>query len=194
MAIPLPDLNITPPPGEITEQMVREKLAGVERDLRLLNEIYPYNTEGFQAFPQARVFNSAAIPAPNNTLTTLTFNSERWDTGAPAEHHSTSANTSRLTCRIPGLYHIYAHSNWAALTTGGSRRLLDILLNGIQAIGLQDGARSAGGAAAQSVSTEWRLNVGDYVEAAVLQDSGGALNVTATAAYSPELGFSWRSR
>jgi len=50
---------------------------------------------------RARVTNSSNISIPDNTNTTLTFNTETFDNGG---FHSTSVNTERLTIPVDGVY------------------------------------------------------------------------------------------
>lgn len=132
--------------------------------------------------PQARVFNSANIAITTGTVTALTFDSERYDNGSL---HSTSANTSRLTAPITGLYMIGGHVRFAANATG-TRQVL-IRLNGATFLEPDSKANLGAGAAVDfTVTTAYQLVAGDYVELIVFQDSGGNLNVTAAGNLSPE--------
>lgn len=131
--------------------------------------------------PAARAYHNAAQSIANSTVTTLAFNSERFDTNTI---HDTSSNNSRLTCQTAGRYQITANVEFAS--GGGNRRLVQILLNGATAIGRVDLAPQSGSASVYVVSTVYQLAVSDYVEVQVFQDSGGALNVTNTGNYSPE--------
>lgn len=131
---------------------------------------------------QARVYNSANIPTVDNTVKTLTFNSERWDTG---NYHSTSSNTDRLTAPTAGLYAIGIDVQWAANVTG--IRLVRIQHSSGTIIARDiRGAVAGTGEAEQCFSTTWQMAAGEYVFAEVFQLSGGALNVTALASSSPE--------
>jgi hypothetical protein len=131
----------------------------------------------------ARVYNSANISVANNAVQALTFDSERYDT---ASMHSTSVNTSRLTCTVAGWYAIGAHAIHDANATGV--RGLYIRMNGATFIGPVEGPAGATAArgTAQTVVTVYQLAVGDYVEAWAFQNSGAALNVLALGNYSPE--------
>lgn len=132
---------------------------------------------------QARVFNDANISIANNTVTALTFNSERFDTG---NFHSTSSNTSRLTAPTAGLYLIDGSVRIAANSTG--RRRLAIRLNGTTDIRVVEPsfAPSATVQWFNDISTLYQLAPPDYVELTVFQTSGGALNVDVAGNYSPE--------
>lgn len=139
--------------------------------------------------PACRVYNDAAISIPDNTVTLLTFNQERYDT---ANIHSTASNTGRLTAPITGIYDIFGHIAYAANSTG-TREIL-IRLNGATYIAVHDETGpSATLTHQQSISTHWLLNAGDYVELIAYQNSGGSLNVTSTSAYTPEFGMTWIS-
>lgn len=133
--------------------------------------------------PQARVYNNANISlATSGTLQALTFNSERFDNG---DLHSTSANTSRLTVPVTGLYTVGGHVSIAANATGN--RQLAVRLNGgtFIAAHLQPNA-GAGDPAQLSIVTTYQFVAGDYCELMAMQSSGGALNAVAGGNFSPE--------
>lgn len=134
----------------------------------------------------ARVYNNAAISINNNTQTALTFNSERFDTDGL---HSTSVNTSRLTCTRAGKHLATAHVEFAANVTG--LRFAGIRLNGTTYIALDQKPVDSAGAWIASLSTVYEMALIDYIELVVFQNSGGALNVNASGNYSPELAM-WR--
>ena len=133
--------------------------------------------------PSARVYNSANISIPNNTVTVLTFNSELLDTD---NIHDTATNPSRLTCKTAGLYAIYGNAQFAAHATGA--RSVLIRLNGTTFIA-EAVAGSAGIVQSPPVSTQYPLEVGDYIELAVWQNSGGSLAVNYVDAYTPVFGM-----
>lgn len=130
---------------------------------------------------QARVYNNANISISHNTLTALTFNSKRFDTG---NFHSTSANTSRLTAPTAGLYVIGAGVQWDASSAG--IRAAAIRLNGSTQIVNQTVDIDSATNHSHNLSTQYQLAAGDYVELVAFQTSGGALNVLASGNYSPE--------
>ena len=130
----------------------------------------------------ARVYNSANISIPNATTTVLTFNTERYDTN---NLHSTSSNTSRITFQSAGKYELSAVVRFAANGTG--TRYIQFRLNGTTFIASESsGAVTSGDAVDLSISTLYNFAANDYVEVAVYQNSGGALNVVSGANYSPE--------
>ena len=138
--------------------------------------------------PSARVYNDADIGISHNTLTALTFNSERWDTD---EIHSTVSNTGRLTCKTAGLHGIYGHIRFAPNVSGS--RIISIRLNGTDVIAHQrvSAIPASGDETSISIYTEYVLAVNDYVELLVFHNSGTTLSVTYTAKYSPEFGMTY---
>jgi hypothetical protein len=163
----------------------------VQQNFDALGQQFPVSGANLKQVPQARVYNSANISVADATNVALTFDSERWDTGTSSEQHSTSANTSRLTCRVAGLYSIGGSIGFAANAVGD--RFASLRLNGATYIGQAGGKASAVVQTAANVQTEYRLAVGDYVELLAYQNSGGALNALATGNYSPEFYWHWVS-
>ena len=136
--------------------------------------------------PSCRAYNDAAIAIPNNSSTALTFNSERWDTDTI---HDTSTNPGRLTCTTAGIYHIYGHLDIAGDATG--YRSATIRLNGTTIIAAVTLDANGTDPVRISISTEYSLAATNYLEISLYQNSGGDLNVNATANYSPEFGMTY---
>lgn len=90
------------------------------------------------------------------------------------------ATPSRITVDKPGTYQISAQVEFAASATGD--RELAIRKNGVAADLLKVTIKSATLANDLSLTGYLQLTVGDYVELYANQTSGGALNLTATAA------------
>lgn len=136
--------------------------------------------------PACRVFNSASISIAHNTTTALTFDSERFDTDAM---HSTASLTGRITFNTAGLYLVTGHVGWAT-SASTATRLTSIRLNGSTTIteALHDNVNQG---VAQSVTTLYKFAVNDYVELVVYQFTGGALNVSAVANWTPEFSAVW---
>lgn len=131
----------------------------------------------------ADVYNSANISVAHATIQFLTFDSERFDTDGI---HSTSSNTSRLTCTKAGKYLIEAAIEYAANATG--IRGIGLRLNGdnAQIIHLQKNPNCGAGESSGVFSSRtYQLVVGDYVEVVAYQTSGGALDVLVGGKYSP---------
>lgn len=135
----------------------------------------------------ARVYNDAAISIPTSTVTTLTFNQERYDTGAL---HSTSVNTSRLTAPRAGKYMVTANVEFAANATG--YRQMYVVQNAVNIIASDlNPVSNASVVTHLCVSTLIDLAAADYMEVVVAQTSGGALNVNSVARFSPEFAMQW---
>lgn len=128
----------------------------------------------------ARVFNSAAESISNNLLTTLTFDSERYDYGG---FHSTSVNTSRLTCPVAGIYAVTAHVRWESNNSG--HRHLEFLANGVS-IGVLAIPAVQGTTHHMSFAAIYAMAAAEYFEVTVFQSSGTSLNIEAASALSPE--------
>lgn len=156
------------------DRTLADKVARLERSLQIaLGEL-----------PKCRVFNDAAISTPNaGAETALTFNRERWDTDGI---HSTSS--SRLVCVTPGLYKITGHIGFASNATG-TYRLASIRLNGTTEIGRHGRDPSSSIRTWVTVTTEYQLAAGDYVELTVQHDASAAINVDSVGNMSPEFGM-----
>lgn len=166
-------------PSGLQVLMDGNELASVasDGDVTVRHSLYATDQVG------ARVYNSGNISIPDNTGTFLTFDSERRDDGGV---HSTSSNTDRLTAPVSGWYVITGHVNYAANATGV--RVANIAMNaGNTVIAAMNIPGNAGGIDTQvSITSIYYLTAGDYVRLMAYQNSGGALNVTAVAQYSPE--------
>lgn len=129
-----------------------------------------------------RAYHNRNQTIAHDTVTTLAFNSERYDYGVM---HDNATNNSRLTAPSDGIYVITANVVWAAHATG--HRTLSIQLNAATTIGSTRVLVTSGSVPARmALTTQWEMNKTDYVEALVYQNSGGNLDVVATSAFSPE--------
>lgn len=128
-----------------------------------------------------RVYNSGHILINNAQTTTLTFDSERYDTDGI---HSTTTNTGRLTCKTPGTYLIKGQVRFDGHATG--KRLTYIFLNNTAILVNTSENNLDDEAVLVFVSTICQLAYNDYVELRVHQTSGGPLYVKAAAQVSPE--------
>lgn len=142
-------------------------------------------------FDGARVYNSANVSIPNNTATTVTFDSERYDSLAI---HSTSVSTGRLT--IPtgyaGRWRFTAYIRFASNSVG--QRQVRLVHNGTTIVALVASAANPTSQVFLNPSTTWNMAEGDWMEVQVVQDSGGALNVEFNASYSPEFSAEYLER
>lgn len=146
--------------------------------------------------PRGNVYNAGvaqSIATGVAAETAVTFDSERDDAFG---FHSTSVNTSRLTvpAGCPGRYDLGANVRWQTNATGTRR--LSLWVNGVNT-GLRIAhvivPAVAGAPIVMQICRIYPLVVGDYVELAVAQDSGGNLTLDMTSAWAPELWWHWKS-
>ena len=120
------------------------------------------------------ISNSVAQTIGNSSTTTLTFNTEDYDTDA---FHSTSSNTGRIT--IPtgkgGKYFVTTTVNYAGNATGF--RQIRILKNGSTNVAAAIETPGANADMSLTCSIMLTLVAGDYLEVVTFQNSGGNLNV-----------------
>lgn len=130
-----------------------------------------------------RVYHSVAQTIPTGVVTVLAFDSERWDTDSI---HDNVTNNTRLTCKTAGLYLITAHVGFTANANG--RRSIYLKKNNTTWIGIvglpsvPDGVTST----LLEVTTQYQLDVDDFVEVYCYQNSGGDLTVAVNPEYCPE--------
>lgn len=98
-----------------------------------------------------------------------------------------SSNPTRITCTVPGLYHLYGGIYWEINSTG--YRSCRLLLNGDTIAG-STGLAPNIIPGIHAVSVVYPLATGDYVELQVRQDSGGNLNAVAVTG-APLLTATW---
>lgn len=141
--------------------------------------------------PACRVYHSANQSIPNNAATTLSLNSEDFDTDSM---HDTVTNNSRITINTTGIYVITLNVLWGTSTAGD--RTAQIWLNGADYIAgdTRPAPDNSSYNGEQSVSVVRAFTAGDYVEARVTQDSGGGLNVLVQNNRSPYFSAAWIGR
>ena len=130
-----------------------------------------------------RVYDSANQSITHDTWTSITFDTEVFDT---ADFHD-SANPSRLTMPADGKYLIFANVRFAANATG--TRGIRIFVNGttnrfevqVPAVNIAAGNNLGG-------CTYLDLLLSDYIEVQAYQDSTAALNVLASGTLFPSFG------
>ncbi len=104
------------------------------------------------------------------------FDSERYDTSG---FHTAAANSGqRLTVPNEGYYRVGGTVRWGG-DAAGSLRQTRILLNGTTPIALQGSFVTLSGSAefGQNLSTDYRVNSGNYFELQVLHDKTGGMGV-----------------
>lgn len=140
--------------------------------------------------PSCQAYNSVNISIPNDDDTVVTFDSERYDTSSM---HSTVTNTSRIVIPVEGVYLVTFLGSFAANAVG--ERTCWIRKNGKERITAQEKVAVNGAAVETGIqcATQAFLEVNDYVEVIVEQESGGALNLLGTSKrYSPILSVRFR--
>ena len=169
--------------GEIDMAKYRIRRLPVPEGAQDPLRVHEYNTAiaPFLYNEGAHVYHDANQAIPNITVTTIAFNSERYDTDAI---HDNVTNNSRLTCKTAGKYIIIGLVHFAPSLVGV--RSLRIILNVATEISLNGREVDKTGQWFGSTSVIYDLSVGDYVYLRAFQSSGGALNVTFRANSSPE--------
>ncbi|MFE3577837.1 hypothetical protein [Streptomyces vinaceus] len=107
----------------------------------------------------------------NGTWQPITLDTETAD---PYGGHSTVSNTSRYTCQVAGWYRVGGRVAFAANGTGSRGARIHINANYIQGGAALYGAGTLMGI--PEVNHVLYLSVGDYIELAGGQNSGGSLS------------------
>lgn len=147
---------------------------------------FPLGPQHIGNIPACRVTHSVSQSIPSGTGTALAFDSERYD-DPERPMHDVSTNNSRITIAVPGVYAVLGNVRWAA--GGSSARECWLWVNGTTAIDLDSTTGST--EVTNKVAAHYRLAVGDYIELVAYQTTGGNLNVTKAAMYSPEFSATW---
>lgn len=149
--------------------------------------------------PAVRLRQTTLVSLPNNTFTSVTFQSEEFDldpdSGSADNWHSTAVNISRITAVYPGYVKLDGGVAFAANATNqrgarwavnGSAILASAVL--LQAVG--------GGNVTVVPARPIRvfLNAGDYAELQGYQNSGGPLDTFVSAEYSCSFDAMWARR
>lgn len=161
--------------GDLPVKALQDKLeADWQPSASLLLGLGSVTPDMLARVPHVRVFNSVALSIPHNAVTGLTFNSELYD--STGTMHSTAANTGRLVAPIAGLYEIGAAGEWG-LSAAGNLRQVEIRSSSGGRISIDRTGPTPGVAGpCNNPATQWRMSAGDWVDFAVYQDSGAALN------------------
>lgn len=166
-----------------TLEELENKIKQLEQQVQLFQRTDPAIALGIDLHslgqvPAVRVYRSAAQEdIVKDTPTAIIFTHERYDND---QIHSTTTNTSRLTATVAGVYNISGNVKWSANPLDGT---IYIKLNGATFIA-QHGVLAD--YRTMSVSTDYNLGAGDYVELFVIQGTAGNLNILATGNISPE--------
>lgn len=129
--------------------------------------------------PCARVYSSAGQTVPTGTgaWTAIACDGEVYDTHGM---HSNVTNNTRLTAVVAGRYQIGCTVEWAFSATG--YRWLAIRANGATIL---SPVQHAGAAQSMVTCVDYPLAAGQYVEAVVMQNSGGDLKLETVVAGPP---------
>jgi hypothetical protein len=138
-----------------------------------------WKTPAATGFVGASVYKSGNQAISNNTTTTITWDSEAFDTNG---FHDNSVNNERMTIPVgyAGKYSIIGLVSWGADLDG--YRLVEIFKNGATNGFMWSGAQA--GYYAVAVIKILDLAEGDYVEIKGFQNSGGNLNAAGAATES----------
>lgn len=142
-------------------------------DLQAATKKYVDDSAG-ASFRGARAFRSGVQSIPNATVTVVALNGESFDTNTL---HDTVTNNSRIVLDTVGYWLVVGRVSWAANGTGG--RLARINRNGVVDAEGDFVAALTGDVTQIGVTAVVRAAaVTDYVELAVYQNSGGALDIS----------------
>jgi hypothetical protein len=150
------------------------------------------------SFPAVRASHDELQEIPNGGLPTkLQFNSEVYDTRSL--HSVSGANNSRLLAPTDGIYVITGGVQWEDNGDGDGWRSLFIHPNGLPGhLASSIMAPAAAGVTTansadthQVVTTQAKLNAGDYVELFAFQNSGSAKNILGVSPGEPEFSMTW---
>ena len=123
-------------------------------------------------FAGASVYKSSSQSIPHDVLTTVTWNSEDFDTNS---FHSTSTNTGRFTIPVAGKYLISVVIGWD--TTGsGVTKTVTMRKNGSDVI-KSNGLGTGSDYSTQTLQYIASCAVNDYFEVLVYQPTGSAVSV-----------------
>ena len=111
----------------------------------------------------------------DSTFTAMSFDAEDFDTDGL---HEAVTNPSRITIALTGKYFVSTTTYWAVSAVGS--RFLVVRKNAVATDLLTAGMAGAVAGFPQNTNGILSLASGDYIEALVWQNSGGALNVTAS--------------
>lgn len=127
--------------------------------------------------PACQVYHQQPQSIANNTLTTLAFNTEMYDTDTM---HDITTNNGRITFTTAGIYIVTLNCTWKNTTAATGDRIAQIRKNATTVLAYE--SKRAGGADllhGHSICIEISVAAADYVEARVQQTSGAALNIIA---------------
>lgn len=142
----------------------------------------------FQQRCAAIAYHNAAQSIPNTTWTTVALNSELKDTDTM---HDNVTNNDRISAPVAGIYLAFASIEWPAGGAGVVRRV-KIRWRDVPGATFYDlvlAELSSSAATPMNVAMPVHLKANDYIQMQVYQNTGGALNLNSSSAYSPYMGL-----
>ena len=191
----IPDGTDMPTWVDNIDDVIAFTINALQLELRAVMQTLGINPQGTRAtvkdrldilepFPPAcRIYHDAAQEITSGTWTTLTFNSERFDTD---DMHSVLANTNRIYAQRDGIYLAYFHGAFAANAVG--LRAVTIRHNSSTSIASLSTTAHGTTTSRLSAATVYQMSAGDWFDFIVYQNSGGALNLNVYANFSIEAG------
>lgn len=141
----------------------------------------------------ARVYRSTEQSVATGGWRAISFDTERWDTGANSDYSTGFwegvTNPTRLTAPVSGNYIITGHVVFALAVAAGNIRGIQVSMTRPSAAALPIARHTQSPTStttAMSIATAYWLRAGDYVELYVYQDTGGGLDIATETNYSPE--------
>ena len=140
----------------------------------------PFAVGGQEQNIEAKVYNSVSESVPTNTQYFLSFDTELYDT---CNIHNPDDNT-KLTAPVDGIYDIKGNVRFDSDTNGF--RVVAIWWQGWLHIAAESAQmRSPDGNYYVSISTDYPLRAGEYVNLEVYQTSGHNLDIVKNGNWSP---------
>jgi hypothetical protein len=143
------------------------------------------NNSKIGLIPQARLEFVTPQPIPNNTFTDLCFDTARYDNdhlwGGASSSCSSKASDTKLIAPVTGVYAITGGVDWDNSVITAGVRYAAICKNdtGCSSTPLAfDQVNAASTPTGQTVSTQAKLNAGDFVTLNVAQTSGMTISVS----------------
>ena len=146
------------------------------------------NLEHLYSVPRCEVYRSGDQTITNDTVQTVTWDSETFDT---ASIHSTVSNTGRLTLVRAGWWLTVALCKFSGSSTVGHRRGI-LRVNGTDIVGTYHCEASSSGDTLFTVgAVVYTTTTTDYVECRAYQNSGGNLAFEAGSAAASRFSAVW---
>lgn len=125
---------------------------------------------------QAFIYQTVAQSLTNATVTPVLFDAELLDVGVPG--HSTTTNTSRWTNNtgLNGWFDVMANCVWVSNATG--YRQMALRTNGSGTLAISQTQAVSGNTTSMSIAQKVFMFAGDFIDLAIFQNSGGALNTS----------------